>query len=109
MGVRLFILSLCAVYCFAVLFFTRRLPTWLRQLVCTFLLALVWPVFVVHEGGAARAPAIICLTVGLGDLELGDVRGLAIQIAPVWIAAYCVWMIGVGVRHLIRKKTSHAT
>jgi hypothetical protein len=108
MGFIAFILALCAAYCFAVIYFTRRLPVWLRQLVCTFLLALVCPVLVAHEGGAAMAPAIFLLTFGLGDLKHDDFTGIAFQVSIVWGVAYCILMVGVGIRYLIRKRgTKH--
>lgn len=99
------ILVVCAIYCLLVLRFTRRLPFWLRQLTRAFFISLIFPVLVVHEGGAAFAPPIFLLLGGV--LERDDIQSFCIQVVCVWAALFFISLLCAGIRYLARRNSHH--
>jgi hypothetical protein len=67
-------LALGAVYCFAVLRWTRRLPVWLRRLTRSFLLCLLYPALVVQEEYSELIPRTFYFTLYWGDLNLDEIK-----------------------------------
>ena len=111
MGVIVSSLFVIATFCFAVWYFTRPLPAWLRLIATTFLFGLLFaPVLVGGEGGAGIAPLIILIPFNIGEPSFDSLERqlttapVVVPILVTWVAAYIISMIVVGIHRKMKTK-----
>jgi hypothetical protein len=92
----LLFLTLSAVYCFAVLRWTRRLPVGWRRLVRTMLLCFLFPALVVQGEYSVLVPRTFFYSLYWGDLNLYGIKRLLIQTSVLCGVVYGLWMAWIG-------------
>jgi hypothetical protein len=92
-AITLIFLAFSAVYCFAVIRWTRGLPVWLRRLTRSLAMALLFPALVLQEEGVPFAPSIFFFTLDLPNLKWDDVDNLAFQTMIIWLIIFGLWTV----------------